>query len=785
MSSIRAIFASSIQSARVRPHSCQIYRSDRGGLCCAGFVAIILLVGCGPSREETPVVNAPVPLSYVGAEACGACHVDQFEDWRGSHHDLAMQHATPDTVLGDFSNSDYLKFGVTSTFTRRGDTFYVRTDNADGELEEYAIKYVFGVTPLQQYLIEFPGGRLQTLPIAWDSRSAADGGQSWFHVYADEAIVHSDLLHWTGREQNWNYMCAECHSTDLQKNYSVDSDSYETTWSEINVACEACHGPGSRHIEQINSGTASGLHGLQVDLDDTGRAVWEMNIRSGIAERSELRMRVPAQPEACGRCHSRRAVITPEYEFGLSLLDTHQVALLDEFLYFPDGQIREEVYVYGSFVQSRMYQAGVSCGDCHDPHTARLRTGDNPSDICSTCHLPEKFAGTEHHRHAADDVACVDCHMPSRIYMGNDGRRDHSFRIPRPDLTISTGSPNACNQCHENKSADWALAAVHEWFGDSEKAHYATALHAGQRGMPGANDELVAAISNIQYPGIARASALTLLQAPYSGKVAQIIQESLLSPDPFVRVGALRALASVAPETRVLWAGPLLADPVRSVRIEAARAVSPARSFLPEQFSGIFGQAEHEMIESLNAIAERPEAHSNLGSIHVESGNAGQAEAEMRTALRLEPRAVGPRANLADLYRVMGREQDAENVLREGLQLDADSAALHHSLGLLMVRGDRPENALAELARAAVLDPANARFTYTYAIALNSLGQADKGIVILQNGAARFPADFDIHWALASILRDQGRIEDARMIAAGMLALYPEAESVQALVRSL
>ena len=779
------MFVSDVALVGVQQQSRMIFRFVRGFPRYAFFVAICMVIAsCGPEKE---VANAdgPVPLTYVGAESCSSCHEEQYRAWRGSHHELAMQHATPATVLGDFSDIEFENFGVTSTFLQRNSTYFVRTDNANGELEEFPVKFVFGVTPLQQYLIEFPGGRLQPLPIAWDTRGAEEGGQRWFHLYADEFIGHTDLLHWTGREQNWNYMCAECHSTNLQKNYSVDSDSFDTTWSEINVACEACHGPGSRHVQQANDGEFSGLAGLVTDLDDAGRAVWQMNNDTGIAERSELRMRAPVQPEACGRCHSRRSIASSEYEFGKTLLDTHTVALLDENLYFPDGQIREEVYVYGSFIQSRMYQAGVTCGDCHDPHSAELRSGNEASDICATCHLPARFASTEHHRHQADEVACVDCHMPTRIYMGNDARRDHSFRIPRPDLTLATGSPNACNQCHSDKNAQWAQGQVSEWYGDSQKEHYGQALHAGQAALAGANQLLLAAIENTSYPGIARATALTLLRAPYSSQIAKAIQDSLLSPDPFIRIGALRTLSAVDLQLRAQWAGPLLADPVRSVRIEAVRVVSPARSVLHVQYERAFRQAQEEFIDALHAVAERPEAHGNLSTIYAESGRPAQAEAALRTAIRIDPRAVGPRVNLADLYRLMEREQDAEQVLREGLATDADAAALHHSLGLLLVRGNEQDNALLELELATTLDPGNARFAYVYAVALNSLGRLERSADVMQEAANRFPADFDIRWALVSILRDQGRIDEAKAAAVSLAEQYPETESVQVLLHSL
>ncbi len=730
---------------------------------------------CEPAADKVAE-----PLAFVGADACASCHAEEFAAWSTSHHAQAMLPANEDTVFGDFADSEFEHFGVTSTFTRRDGQHWVRTDNANGELRDYEVKFTFGVTPLQQYLVEFPGGRLQVLPTAWDTRPDRQGGQRWFHVYGDDAITHSNPLHWTGREQNWNYMCAECHSTGLEKNYRQGSDAFDTSWAEINVACEACHGRGSRHVADTSAS-------LEVNLNDAGQAAWQMNDVTGIAQRSEPLTAPAVQPEACGRCHSRRGVISLDYQFGRPLTDTHLPSLLDEQLYYPDGQMQDEVYVYGSFLQSKMYRAGVTCSDCHDPHSARLKTNGKVSEICSRCHLPAKFDSPGHHHHSPGALECVDCHMPARTYMVVDPRRDHSFRVPSPELTIRTGSPNACQGCHSDEDASWAAQAVETWVGKSARgsSHFAEAIHAGRQGKAGANAALVNVINDGTNAGIVRATALALLATPFTDDAAAVIRREMSSDDPLIRIAALRAIEGIAPEYRAQWAAPLLRDPVLAVRIQAVTALSLARDTLRQSYLESFDSAEREYVSAQKAIAERPEAHINLGNLYVGRGDAARAEQSYQNALGMEPRAVAARANLADLYRQTGRDADAERLLRDGIEIDDESAALHHSLGLMLVRSGEQEAAIVELARAAELDTENSRFAYVHAVALNSLGQTEQAVSALEGARKTFPADYDIAWALATIYRDLGRADDARVVAERLQVQFPDDANIRRLLDSL
>jgi hypothetical protein len=213
-----------------------------------------------PKQE---LVKSSTSVSYVGASVCKQCHQSEFQAWQGSHHQLSMQEANEQIVLGDFNNAKFNYNGIKSTFFKRDGKFMVRTDGADGQLTDYPISYTFGVTPLQQYLIEFPNGRYQALSIAWDSRPKSEGGQHWFHLYPNEKVDHNDQLHWTKRYQNWNIECAECHSTNLKKGYDVVTDSYKTTLGKFKqttklfhrIFCNATFGVALNHflISQKNA----------------------------------------------------------------------------------------------------------------------------------------------------------------------------------------------------------------------------------------------------------------------------------------------------------------------------------------------------------------------------------------------------------------------------------------------------------------------------------------------------------------------------------------------------
>lgn len=696
------------------------------------------------------------PAEFVGSAQCAQCHLAESQAWQGSHHDLAMAIPTEDTVLGDFANARVEAHGVTSQFYRRDGGYFVRTDGPDGELREYPVRYTFGWYPLQQYLVALPNGRLQALGLAWDSRPAEEGGQHWFHLYPDEAMSHRHPLHWAGREQNWNYQCAECHSTDLRKHYDPVSDGYRTSYAEIDVACEACHGPGGKHLAWAQAPEAERasdpMRGLVVRLGDEA-AAWKVDAASGRPYRSVPR-RSHTEIETCARCHSRRGQIWDQYRHGEPLAQTHRLALLEDGLYFPDGQIRDEVFVYGSFLQSRMYRAGVTCSDCHDAHSLRLR--DDGNALCTSCHLAERYDGTQHHHHpeASPAAACTACHMPQRVYMVNDWRADHSFRVPRPDLSVKLDTPNACNGCHSEQTPQWAADTVAAWYPQSAHRgpHFGEALHAAASGSADAADRLLAVAGDARQPAIARATAVDLLRRSPRAEHLLTLRRLLADEDPLVRSASVRFLEVTDVPTRVDLAWPLLEDPVRLVRLEAARVLAPLlQQRLPDKFREALATAVEEYAGSLAVTAERPESQLSLGLLAAAVGDPARAEQAYRQAMRFDAAFVPAYVNLADLYRELGREAEGEAVLRAGIAAEPADATLPHALGLLLVRDKRLPEALPLLAQATTLAPGRARYAYVYALALEGAGRREEALVVLRVAAERHPGDPAIGEALGRL----------------------------------
>jgi len=491
----------------------------------------------------------------------------------------------------------------------------------------------------------------------------------------------------------------------------------------------------------------------------------------------------------CAPCHSRRHVISSDAQPGQPYLDNYIPSLLEEGVYYADGQILEEDYEWGSFLQSKMYRNGVTCSDCHDPHSAKL-PAVSLNSVCGKCHSLTKFGAEQHHHHKADSTGalCVNCHMPTHTYMVVDVRRDHSFRVPRPDFSVAYGTPNPCNQCHKDKSNAWTAEAVVKWYGPNrrQEAHFVEALDAGRRGLPSAEKSLTALIGDASQPGIARATALSLLPEYLTPTSVPAVRAALSDEGALVRREAVRALEPLPPQERVRLAAPLLSDPIRSVRIEAARLLAgTSPELLQEAQKTALDRGVSELVASETVAAERPENHVNLALLYSQMGRTNEAENELQTALRLDPKWVPAMVNLADLYRAQSRDAEGEKWLEKAIVVAPDAAEPVHALGLLKVRQKQYPEALSLLAKAAIMQPSNVSYSYVYAVALNSTGQPDRAIAILEQAHQRRPADRRVLEGLIAFERDKGNLPSAIDYAKQLVQLTPDDPNAKAMLAQL
>ncbi|MEM9309020.1 MAG: multiheme c-type cytochrome [Pseudomonadota bacterium] len=621
------------------------------------WICLILLLVCAPSIAIGQTSSA----TYVGSNACRACHAEAADAWVSSHHAKAWTAPTGENIVADFNDTEFRHDGTLTRFRTEDGRYFVTVTEKDGVTTDYPVHSVAGIEPLQQYLLETEPGRLQSFDVVWDTKA-----QRWYHLYPDQDLPPSDALHWTGPYKNWNARCAECHATGYEKNYNRQARTYRSLAQEIGVGCEACHGPGSAHLDWA---TGKAPDPSVTGLTDIGLT---MDFNAG----------AEATIQQCATCHSRReAFLNGNPEPGTAFADAYNLALLRPGLYHPDGQILEEVYVYGSFLQSKMYAQGVSCSNCHEPHSARLLAEGN--GICTQCHSPagnpafptlalKNYDNPRHHFHVADSAGaqCKNCHMIERVYMGVDGRRDHSFRIPRPDLSLDTVSPNACTDCHDDRSSAWAAAAVEEWYPDSTHRgpHFGQVLAAAQRDVVAARNALVTLAEDRTEPGIVRATATWLLEQSINPALAESLAPLLDDPDPAVRTAAVGLHLPLPPDAKADLLTDALDDPTRAVRIETTKTLLNVPPYLLEPTARQKLQAAaREWQNSAANNADFPEIHLVLGGSALMMRNLPFATGAFREALRLDPQREEAWVMLVRLAEATDGPRAAQLVLGEAL----------------------------------------------------------------------------------------------------------------------
>ena len=584
------------------------------------------------------------------------------------------------------------------------------------------------------------------------NRPKEQGGQRWYHIHPEDNVTANDPLHWTGPNMNWNYMCADCHSTNLKKNYDAKTKQYHTTYDSINVSCEACHGPASKHLAWTKrDDTNSTNYGLTIHWPKK-KSLWReesMTLKKFIQEK-ELNV--------CAKCHSRRSQLDDDFVAGDTFHNHYLPANLDEGLYFSDGKIEDEVYVYNSFIQSKMYSEGVTCSDCHDPHSLKRKAvGDN---VCFSCHAREIYTETSHHHHPKNSsgASCIACHMPARTYMGVDSRNDHSFRVPRPDISVKSPQiPNACNLCHTDKEASWSAQAMVKWYGKVPLGYqnFSDTLEALRHNQPNAPKRLYALLTS-GTSDITKATLTTYLGNYPSKQTYMTTLQMLRDSNPMVRRSALIALEAFPPQMRIKETFKMLYDPIKVVRIEAVSTLlSISLGSLDEKRKKIYEKVLLEYRKTLDFTAERPETQLSIARFHESQGDLDKAEQSYKEALRLQPRFVPAYINYSHFLQRQGKEQASKQILDKGIKIVPNIAILHHTLGLWFIRAKEPNKGELLLKKAMELDRKNGRFAYVYAI---SVGEKNpqKAIEILQKSYTSHQGDISIVSALAYYYKQIG-----------------------------
>jgi predicted CXXCH cytochrome family protein len=716
-------------------------------------------VSAPAAQPAKPQPVAVAPATMVDEQQCQGCHSEQVKDWQGSHHQLAMQEANAETMLGDFNNVTFKAENETTRFSRKDGGFWVNTPGIDGKNADFKVAYTFGIAPLQQYLIEVGEGRLQALGVAWDTEK-----HRWFHLYPGQGVNFKDPLHWSKPSQNANFMCVECHTTGYKRNFDAAKNTFDSHWNSLGVGCQACHGPASNHLEWTAKKGDLVHAGFAVDLKDKNATV---------------------EIETCARCHSRRAPLGDGFTAGKRLMDDYLPSTLTRELYALDGKIKDEVFEHGSFAQSKMFDKGVRCSNCHNPHSTELKAPGN--GVCLQCHntagktsvagvdgtglQAKNYDSIEHTRHTMGQPGsqCVDCHMPGKFYMGNDFRHDHSFSIPNPERAKKLGTPDACLTCHQGKTGDKVTEQFKLWNTTTAQApRYDDSLWLIRNGQPGAAQALYEQLQRSNLPAIQRATLLAELPLYPSEQALKLATQDLNNPAPQVRESAVRAISAfLPPPERASLLTPLLSDPVKAVRIVAARdLLSVARNGLGSaQDNWNAAIAEYEAVQK--SLAERAEANLNLAMLYQASGRSDEVEALLRTALKRDPDFYPALVTLVQWLEANGRNQEAQTLLEQSLKAHPDAALLQHTQGLSLVRAGKSAQAMPALRKAALLEPQNAQYGYVLAVALHDSGKVDEACQELERLLKVQPANRNARLSLIQYYLDNGQEPKAQVLLQG------------------
>ncbi len=723
------------------------------------FSGTMILQRCKPKDKEISSLRTG-NNEFLGDQACKSCHAKQYDDWLRSDHFMAMQPPNDSTVKGNFDNVSYTGDGVTSRFFKKDGKFFINTQGDDGINHDYEVKYTFGFTPLQQYLVEFPGGKMQVPRVSWDTKQ-----KKWFHQYAGQKINSHDWFHWTGNSQNWNTMCASCHSTNLQKNYSIDSDSYHTTYSVINVSCESCHGAGKLHVDFVNS-----------DDYKNGKKIPGFYLNKNSEQLPQV--------NTCAPCHARKTDISATLTQSKEIMDNYIPEIPSNEHFHADGQVNDEDYIYTSFLESKMFHRGVKCSNCHNPHSGKILFASN--QLCLQCHA-KKYDDSSHTFHPVGIAAseCKSCHMPGKIYMGVDLRHDHSFRVPRPDLSVKYGTPNACNSCHNKKTSQWATDAIVKWYGPERKYHFADDLIPGSKIDENSEAHLVKLLGDTTVPNIVKATAAYYLGSiPTQNSFSGLLQ-LLSNGDAQIRYRALRSLSNFPVGNWRENVGPLLSDKVRAVRIAAADLyITIPEKAIPSQYSQAFAAARNELQNYLIYQADFSVGNVMIADHYLRVNDFSNAERFYVRALKKDSLMNYARLNLSTAYNAQAKNDKALEVLETAAEIDPTNDRIYYNMALLYNEMNDKKNAERSFAKAVALKTTNPRVYYNYGLLLNEIKKFKEAETVLQKGISIDPSSVEMYYALCFVYIQSNETIKAKEAAIKLKQLDPGNPNYQQLFKN-
>ncbi|MDO6560742.1 multiheme c-type cytochrome [Paraglaciecola chathamensis] len=702
---------------------------------------------------------------YIGAQACQSCHQSEFAQWQQSDHFKAMQDATKDSVLGDFADTDVEFHNIKTRFFVENGHYKITTNNKQNKVQTFDVPYTFGFYPLQQYLVDVGEGKLQAFNIAWDSRSKEEGGQRWFHLQPIEKITSEHPFFWQRHFQNWNSRCADCHTTNLKRNFEPKTNSFDTQFSEVNVACESCHGPAEQHVKLAKSDS--------LNKDNSGFSQLLPAVKNFAFSPNNPIAHADSKPNnseinVCARCHSLRTPLSHPFSVAdakqpqQSFVDDNRLEWIRAPFYNVNGSINEEVFVAGSFMQSKMQHAGVTCSNCHNAHTGKVKIQGN--GLCLQCHQAETFNSPEHHHHTPQTggAMCVNCHMPEKTYMGVDDRRDHSFTIPDISFHTASSEPQACLACHDKEDKHWRAASQKVWGSNAKVNTWQTARQHVQVGAP---QGLVEAIAFIQDPSNSRlrqASLLADLNQYRSQQGVDIAIENLESDNTLLRRAAVESLNILSPQARWQVLSPKLSDPSKSVRFEMANLLMDSVGQLSRADKAKLMPLLDEYREMLKLNADSPITQLAIGNLNLNLGDLAGAEQAYLTAYKIEPSYIPVLIQISEFYRQQGQDEKGAGYLAKALKVEPNNAHANHALGLFKIRQKQYGAALVNLKIAAHSGEAIPSFAYIYAVALDHQGHTNVAITELEHAHQSWPDEIEVLNALISYLKKSGKPEKAK-----------------------